>query len=103
MNKLKLDKQKMILYGLLTLFLISLIIGIVLTVLGTSDYGKFVDLTKQLANLQKDTDQYNSVSKMLEVVNISKFIYGIFLLIISLLLLIFSSLSANSIFNKKLR
>ncbi|MGZ9414279.1 hypothetical protein [Mycoplasma sp. 5370] len=103
MNKINLNKDKIILYLFISLFLISLIIGIILTVLGTADYDKFVELNKQLSILKEGSEKYNSISKLLEAVNITKFIYGIFLLLISFLSLIFSSLTANSLFNKKLR
>ncbi|TDV24493.1 hypothetical protein BCF59_0466 [Mycoplasmopsis mustelae] len=83
----KLSKDKIILIVLLSVTTIALIIGIVLTVLGSQQYINFVN---------------NAIKNGKKIINISEFIYGIFLLILSVLLYIVTALFANSQFNKKI-
>ncbi|VEU75057.1 Uncharacterised protein [Mycoplasmopsis citelli] len=83
----QLSRDKIIFIILLTFAVICLIAGIVLVALGSADYLKFVEL-----HLEKSSKQ----------IQISKFIYGIFLLIWGVLLLVLSALFGNSQFNKKL-
>ncbi|UUM19897.1 MULTISPECIES: hypothetical protein [unclassified Mycoplasma] len=83
LSKGKLSKDMIILITLLTVAISLLITGIVLVVLGSGDYLKFVE---------------NSSAQ----IQISQFIYGLFSLILSVLLFILTGLFANSRFNKKL-
>ncbi|MGZ9762445.1 hypothetical protein ACXYRQ_03150 [Mycoplasma sp. 394] len=81
-------KDWIILYTIIFVAVVLLIVGITLTALGAPEYKMFVA---------------NAIAKGKSVINISQFVYGIFLLVLSGLLLILLALFTNSAFNKKLR
>lgn len=88
------SKQKIIFSVLITFLVISIIIGITLLVVGIDNYSNFVTQSKAMFE--------NQTSDNGNLPDITAFIYGIFFLVMSLLLAIASALYGNSLFNKKL-
>lgn len=88
------SKQKIIFSILITFLVISLIIGITLLAIGIDNYSNFVSQWKTIFE--------SNGSNNGNLPDITAFIYGIFFLVMSLLLAIASALYGNSLFNKKL-
>lgn len=98
MKKIKFlkNKQIVIFYVMLSFLLTCLIIGIVLLAIGKNDYNLFV--IKQIDFFNQKINQ-SELNKALP--DISMFVYGIFFIVLTILLIFATVLYGNSTFNKK--
>ncbi|WPL38825.1 hypothetical protein [Malacoplasma iowae] len=89
-------KNVIIFYSFCLITFVFTIIGIVLTTIDANNYHNFIAI-------QKSIMQNSSSSTTLTLPDITKFIYGLFFIVISIIMIIFCVLFGNSTFNKKLK
>ncbi|AHH45387.1 hypothetical protein [Mesomycoplasma bovoculi] len=90
------NKQIIAFWSILAIAIITFILALVFLILGRDNYNIFVELHKIIDLSAQQENQLKSL-------NTSEYIYGVFLIIISILLFVFETLLANHLFNKKLK